>query len=201
MSASTLVDYLLSFLKLETQSGCVRLYCSMAFCFLLGTLDTGSGIFFFVRMTAFVLFPLWTAMIVYGYKHQQRVRRTKVYSEREHLFDEFWKYFILHVSIEATGIAVILVLFYYTQKINFAEICIMITLVMTDRDARHWDKSIPHIFFFVGMVFIFFLCIGTLCQAMCNKENFITELRVLNATENEAGKESLEILIPNHSIK
>ncbi|XP_074633543.1 uncharacterized protein LOC141892241 [Acropora palmata] len=38
-----------------------------------------------------------------------------------------------------------------------------------------------------GMVIILFLCIGTLCQAMRNKENFITELRVLNATENEAG--------------
>lgn len=125
-------------------------------------------------------------MIVYSYKHQQRVRRTKVYSEREHLFYEFWNYFILHVCSEATGIFAILVLFCYTQKINFAEICTMITLVMTDRDARHWDKSIPHIFFFVGMVFILFLCIGTLCQAMCDKENFITELRVLNATENEA---------------
>ena len=197
MNANILVNHLLSFLKLETQSviGCVRLYCSMAFCFLLWRLDTGSGTFLFVCLTASVLFPLWTAMIVYSYKHQQRVRRAKVYSEREHLFYEFWIYFIFHVCSEATGIFVILALFCYAQKINFAEICTMITLVVTDRDARHWDKSIPHIFFFVGMVFILFLCIGTFCQAMCNKENFITELRVLNATENEAGKESLETLI------
>ena len=74
----------------------------------------------------------------------------------------------------------------------------MIELVTTCIDVHHWDKSLFNIFFIVWLDNILLLCLAIACQVMCNRENFIKELKGLRTPVNEAGKERLEILIPNH---
>ena len=157
--------------------------------------------YFFLLVTALALVALWTMMIENSYMHLLKSRRVKVLSEREHLCHEFWKMFLLHVVTEAVVLSFILGVFCYTQKIYFEETfncTLTIAPVMICRDLHHRVKSILNILFIGGMAFILFLCIGTVYQAVCNKENFIKELLILNTTENKAGKKRLLILIPNH---
>ena len=157
--------------------------------------------YLFSLLTAGILFVLWTSMILYSLGHLPKIRRATDSSAREHLCHDFWKMFLLHVGSEAVAVSVTLGLFCYTQKIHFAgtyNCTLMIESVTTCIDVHHRDKSILNIFFIGGLALILLLCLGTVCQAMGNRENFIKELQDLNTPENEAGKERLEILIPNH---
>ena len=150
----------------------------------------------FLSVTAGILILLWSAMILYSVSHYAKIRRETDPIERKYLCHEFWKAFLLHVGFEAAVLSVILVLYYYTQKINFAETyncTVNFAPVITCRDVYRQEFN----FLFIGgMAVILFLCIVTLCQAMCNEENFIEQFPLLNTTENEAGKEWLENIIP-----
>lgn len=151
----------------------------------------------FLLMTTGILIPLWSAMLLYSASHFAKIGRETGLIERKCLCHEFWKMFLLHVGMEAAVLIVILVLYCYTHKINFAETyncTVIIASVTTCRDVYRQEFN----FLFIGgMAFILFLCIVTLCQAMCNEENFIEQFLLSKTTENEAGKEWLENIIPN----
>lgn len=158
-------------------------------------------LYHFLLVTALILVVLWIAMIRYSSIHLRKIRRVTDFSEREHLWHEFRRIFLLHVSSEAVVLSAMLGLFCFVQKIHFAEtyICTLkIAPVITCIDLHHQVKSIFNILFIEGLAFLLFLCIMTVCQAVCNKESFIKELLVLNARENKAGKKKLLILILNH---
>ncbi|XP_044180798.1 uncharacterized protein LOC114951539 [Acropora millepora] len=144
----------------------------------------------FLLVTAFALVAFWTVMISYSSIHFRKIRRATDSSEREHLCQEFFKKFLLHVGSEAVVLSAVLGLFCFVQKIHFAEtyICTLkIAPEMKCRDLHHQVKSIVNILFIGGLAFLLFLCIVTVCQAVCNKESFIKELLVLNSRENKAG--------------
>lgn len=146
-------------------------------------------LYHFLLVTAFILVVLWTAMIRYSSIHLKRIRRATDSSEREHLCQEFFKWFLCHVEIEALVLSFILGLFYRVQRIHFAEtyICTLKTArMMTCRDMHHQVKSILNILFIGGLAVLLSLCIVTVCQAVCNKESFIKELLVLDSRENKA---------------
>ena len=150
-------------------------------------------LYHFLLVTAFILVPLWTAMIQYSSIHLPKITRATDSNEKECLCLEFWKMFLLHVVSEAVALSVILGFFCYTQKIHVPKTYnyTLIAPVTTCRDLYHQDKSVLNIFFIGGILFILFLCIATVYQAVCSKENFIKELLVLNTRENKAGKERL----------
>lgn len=141
----------------------------------------------FLLVTAGILILLWSAVLLYSGSHFAKIRRETGLIERKCLCHEFWKMFLLHVGMEAAVLSVILVLYYYTHKINFAETyncTVIIASVTTCRDVYREEFN----FLFIGgMAVILFLCIVTLCQAMCNEENFIEQFLLSKTTENEAG--------------
>ena len=63
---------------------------------------------------------------------------------------------------------------------------------MTCRDVHHWYKANLNIVIIGGMALILLLCIWTICDAICKKEQFIKDLVDLT-TVNEEGKQKLEI--------
>ncbi|XP_015775825.1 PREDICTED: uncharacterized protein LOC107353949 isoform X2 [Acropora digitifera] len=140
-------------------------------------------------------------MILYSLGHLPKIRRATDSSARENLCHDFWKMVLLHVGSEAVAVSVTLGLFCYTQTIHFAgtyNCTLMIESVTTCIDVHHRDKSILNIFFIGGLALILLLCLGTVCQAMGNRENFIKELQDLNTPENEAGKERYLVTIIVH---
>ena len=161
--------------------------------------------YFFVIITAVALFVLWSAIILYGSKQIQKLKRTAVtaINERKHLCDEFWEKFLLHVRCEAVVIIFILGLFCCTQKICFAETYnsilrnTTVEIVFTCRDRHQRDKSDLNVYFIGGMASILLLCMWVICHAKNYKGDF-KELVDLTVTENKAGKERLEFLILNH---
>ena len=178
-------------------------------------------LYHFLLVTAFILFTLWVTMIRYSSINLPKIARADA-SEKERLYDDFRKMFLLIVGSEAVVLSIIVGFFCYTQKILLEKTynCILIApvkpsvdvdrqekavdqhrpsrIILTCIDSYRQDKTFYNIVFIAGMVFILLLCIATVFQALCNKEKFIKELPVLNTTGNGTGKERLEILIPNH---
>ena len=151
----------------------------------------------FLSVTAGILILLWSAMLLYSVSHFAKIRRETGPIERKCLCHEFWKMFLLHVGIETAVLSVILVLYYYTHKINFAETYNCTVIIASVTICRDVYRQEFNFLFIGGMAVILFLCIVTLCQAMCNEENFIEQFLHSKTTENEAGKEWLENIIPN----
>ena len=150
---------------------------------------------FLAWITAITLFVLWSAIILYSAKQLPKIRRTTVYSEKEHLCHEFWKKFCLHVYCETVVIAVSLVLLWYTQRMYLTENIYYCPLknVVTCSIVHLQDKANPLIVI-IGVIWVFILALGlwTIYDAIYNKEEFIKNL-VNSATGNEEGKERLEI--------
>ncbi|XP_015779385.1 PREDICTED: uncharacterized protein LOC107357262 [Acropora digitifera] len=143
----------------------------------------------FLLVTAFILVVLWTAMILYSSNHLKKIRGATDSSEREHLCQQFWRMFLLHVSSEAASISAILVFFSCTQKLVSPDKydCKLNNQVVTCVDVLHREKKIFNIFFILWMLLILVLCFVTFVRAACYKENFIKELLiVLDTTETGA---------------
>ena len=152
-----------------------------------------------IRITAVALFVSWSAINLYSSKHLPKIRKKTIYNEKKHLCHEFWKKFLLHVCFEAVVITVLLVPFCYAQKMYFTENTYNCTLrnasveiVVTCRDIHHWYKANLNIVIIGGMALILLLCIWTICDAICKKEEFIKDLVDLT-TGNKEGKQKLEI--------
>ncbi|XP_015761088.1 PREDICTED: uncharacterized protein LOC107340256 [Acropora digitifera] len=138
--------------------------------------------YFLVQITAGALFVLWSSLSLNSSKYLQKVRKKTIYSEKEHLCHEFWGKLLLHVCCEAVVIAVLLVLFFYTQKMYFSEDSYDCTLrnalvdVVTCRDLHHWQKAYLNNFIIMWMALSLLLCMWTICHATCKKEEFIKDL-------------------------
>ena len=133
---------------------------------------------FWVQITASLLFVLWSAIIFYSAKQLPKIKRTTVYSEKEHLCREFWKKFFLHVCCEAVVIAVSLANLCYTQKKYLTEYIFHCHVKndVTCSIKHHWDKENPITVTIAGMSLIWVLCMLTIYDAICNKEAFIKDL-------------------------
>ena len=157
----------------------------------------------FVLMTAGVLFFLWNIILAYSSKHLKKIRRKADDIGRKQLCHELWEKSLLHVYGELALVIFALILFFCTQEITLPETynCTLWNAsketVLTCEDVHHWGKSkLNYTIIFVMAVLVVF-CIATIVDALCNKECFIKDLLDLNTKENEAGKELLEVLMPN----
>ena len=157
----------------------------------------------FVLMTAGVLFFLWNLMLAYSSKHLKKIRRKADDIGRKQLCDELWGKSLLHVYSELALVIFALILFFCTQEITLPETynCTVWNAsketVLTCKDVHHWSKSKLNYTIILVMAVLVVLCIATIFDAMCNKECFIKDLLDLNTKEIEAGKELLEVLMPN----
>lgn len=148
---------------------------------------------FLVQITAILVIVLWSVIIVYNAKKLPKIKRTTVYSEKEHLCHEFWKKFYLHVCSEAAVIAISLAYLCYTQKMHLTENAFYCHLKNVTCSIEHqWDKENPITVIIGGMVLILVLSVWTICDAIGNKEEIIKDL-VNSTTRNKEGKERLEI--------
>lgn len=127
--------------------------------------------YFFLLVTAGILVILWSAMILHSFRHLPNIRRERDRRTRRRLCRKFRKKFLLHVFCEAIVLAVILAVFSYTQEIDFPETydCTPTTIC---RDGNHRDKTTLNYCIVGGMASIILLCIGTVCEVMCYKEDF-----------------------------
>ena len=150
--------------------------------------------YFLVWMTASLLFVFWSTIIFHSAKDVQKIKRMTSSREKEHLCREFWKKFFLHVCCETVLIAVSLVLLCYTQKMYLTESTYYCPLRdgVTCSIVYQWEKENPIFVIIGGMVLLLVLCMWTICDAICNEEEFIKDL-VNSTTGNEEGKERLEI--------
>ena len=205
----TWVMFPLLLAKRDTGSGRLDFFCSSEAddgitqqCFLKYSADMSSFLHpnTIAWMTAVALAVLWSSIVLYSSKHLKKIRRKTDFSEKQQLCHELWKKSLLHVCCEAIVIIQTLTIFYCTQEISLPETynCSVWNaskeIVQTCVDVHHREKSKLNCAYVFLMVFLIVLCIVTIFDTMCNKEHYLKDLLDLNANENEAGKEMLEIL-------
>ena len=152
-----------------------------------------------VIITTGTLLVLWGAIGHYSSKNLQKIKKA-ISSKKEHLCQEFWVRFLLHICFEAVVIAGLSVFFCYTHTQMYlkenAYNCTLTNasaeIVVMCRDIRHRDKANLNIAIIGVMALILLSCIWTICSAICKKEEFIKDLVDLT-TGNEEGREKLEI--------
>lgn len=148
-------------------------------------------LYHFFLVTALILVVLWIAMIRYSYIHFKKVRG-EFPNQREHLGQEFFKWFLCHAVTEAVLALFILVLFLYTQKILLVDEYYCnhhIGVEVLCKDKGREDKQFFNFLFIAWILFTIFFCIGAVVDVLCNKENLIKELFLdLDTTVNGAEK-------------
>ena len=154
----------------------------------------------FVLIIGGALFVLWISIIGYSHKHLEKIRGKTDNVLRKQLCHELWEKSLLHVCIEFALVIIALIFFFCTQEISLPETynCTVGNgskeIVLTCEDLHHWGKSKLNYTFIFMMLALAVLCIF---DAMRNKEHVIKHLLNLNTKEKEAGKEMLEIVMPN----